>query len=103
MSRRLPATDQLPRAVLEALLAGPSLTSGLTSAIPREVAIRSFSLADGVVRIDLSRGLGGGDDERMALTAITETMTRMPGIGTVAVSVQGQPVGARASRTPLLY
>jgi spore germination protein GerM len=102
VSRRLPADDQLPRAALEALLAGPS-RGRLTSAIPRDEEIRSFSVADGVARIDLSRGLGHGDDERLALAAITETMTGVPGIRSVAVSVEGQSVGAAASRTPLLY
>ena len=103
VSRRLPATDQLPRAVLDALIAGPSPSSGLKSAIPREVALRSFSVVNTVARIDLSRGLGGVDDERTALAAITETMTGVPGIRSVAVSVQGQPVAPAETRTPLLY
>jgi spore germination protein GerM len=103
VSRRLPANDRLPRAALEALLAGPSLSSGLKSAIAREVALRSFSVVDSVARIDLSHGLGGADDERMALASITETMTGVPGIRSVAVSVQGQPAAPVETRTPLLY
>jgi len=103
VSRRLPANDRLPRAALEALLAGPSPSSGLKSTIAREVALRSFSVVDGVARIDLSRGLGGGDDERMALASITETMTGVPGVTSAAVSVQGQPVAPAEMRTPLLY
>ena len=103
VSRRLPANDQLPRAALEALLAGPTRPGRLKSAIPRDVAIRSFSVADGIARIDLSRVLGEGDGERLALAAITETMTRVPGVSSIAVTVQGQSPGARASRTPLLY
>jgi spore germination protein GerM len=103
VSRRLPTNDQLPRAALEALLAGPSRPGKLTRAIPDGVEIRSFSVADSVARIDLSRALGTGAGERMALAAITETMTRVPGISSVAVSVQGQPLLASAPRTPLLY
>jgi len=103
VSRRLPATDELPRVVLEALLAGPARHGRLKSAIPSDVEIRSFAVADGVARIDLMRGLGHGEGERMALAAMTQTLTRVPGIGLVAVSVQGQPVAAPASRTPLLY
>src|SRR5439155_13221563 len=49
-SRRLPADDQLPRAALDALLAGPSRPGRLKSALPPDVEIRSFSLADGVAR-----------------------------------------------------
>src|SRR5438105_5082894 len=103
VSRRLQATAQLPRAVLEALIAGPSPSSGLKSAIPREVALRSFSVVNTVARIDLSRGLGGVDDERLALAVITETMTGVPGIRSVAVSVEEQSIGGAASRIPLLY
>ncbi len=103
VSRRFPVKDQLPRAALEALLRGPNRSGKLTSAIPRDVEIRSFSVTDGVARIDLSRALGTGDAERLALAAITETMTGVPGVTSVAVSVQGQPVAARASRKPILY
>ena len=48
VSRRMPTSDDLPRAALEALLAGPSAGSGLTNPIPPGVAIRSFQLAGGV-------------------------------------------------------
>jgi len=103
VSERLPANDVLPRTALEALLAGPSRSGKLRSAIPRDVEIRSFSVADGVARMDLSRALGTGEAERMALAAMTQTMTGLPTVTSVAVSVQGQPVAASASRTPLLY
>ena len=103
VSRRLPADDQLARAALEGLLAGSSRAGRLRSAIPRDVEIRSFAVAEGVARIDLSRSLGEGDAARLALAAITETMTRVPGVTSIAVSVQGRALGGRAYRTPLLY
>jgi len=103
VSRRLPANDELPRTVLEALLAGPNRPGRLKSAIPSDVEIRSFAVADGVGRIDLTRGLGHGEGERMALAAMTQTLTRVPGIRSIDVTVQGQPVGVRAPRTPLMY
>jgi spore germination protein GerM len=103
VSRRFQTNDHLPRAALEALLAGPNRSGRLKRAVASEVEIRSFSIANGVAHIDLSRGLGSGDDERIALSAITETMTRVPGVRSLAVSVQGQPLGERALRTPLLY
>jgi len=103
VSRRLPTNDQLPRAALEALLAGPRRSGKLSSPIPENVEIRSFNLAGDVARIDLSRALGTGDAERMALDAIAATMTGVPGVTAVAVSVQGQPLAHRTSRTPLLY
>src|SRR6266852_9549066 len=47
VSRRMPANDDLPRAVLQALLDGPSTASGLTNPMPHGVEIRSFKLAGG--------------------------------------------------------
>lgn len=105
VSRRFVTNGDLPRAVLEALLAGPTPTRAATvkSAIPPDVTLRSFSLRNGLAQIDLSREPGRGDDARLALAAITATMTGMSGIRSVAVSVQGTPVQAAASRTALLY
>jgi spore germination protein GerM len=103
VSHRLPSDEHLPRTVLDALLAGPRRSARLKSAIPPDVAIRSFAVIEGTARIDLSRRLGQGGGEQMALAAITETMTRVPGIRSVAVSVQGIPLAASASRTPQLY
>jgi len=95
--------DGILGAVLDALVAGPARHGRLKRAIPADVEIRSFTITDGVGRIDFSRALGQEEDERMALAAIAETMTRVPGIRSVAVSVQGRPVGSQASRTPMLY
>ena len=103
VSRRLPATDQLPRAALEALLAGPRRSGRVKSAIPSGVEIRAFALEGGAARIDLSRPLGDGNQEQLALASITQTLLRVPGVRSVAVSVQGHRIGARSSPTPLLY
>jgi spore germination protein GerM len=103
VSRRLPLKEALPRAALEALLAGPARPGRVKSAIPAGVEVLAFSVTDGVARIDLSRGFGEGENERMALATITETLTRMPGVTSVAVSVQGQPVAPPVSRRPLMY
>lgn len=104
VSRRIPATDGVPRAALQALLGGPSEASGLTSPIPPGVQIRSFTLSEGVAQIDLSAAiLGEGDETAAAETAIVETMTALPGVSSVALSVEGKALGARATRMPLLY
>jgi spore germination protein GerM len=104
VSRRMPATDELPRAALEALLAGPSAASGLTNPIPPGVEIRSVSVAGRVAHVDLSRAfLDGQRDVRDAVTAVVGTMTRLPGITSVVLSVDGKPIGDSTSRVPLLY
>jgi len=104
VSRRMPTSDDLPRAALEALLAGPSAGSGLTNPIPPGVAIRSFQLAGGVAHVNLSAAVFGEDgDTHAAETAIVETMTALPGVTSVALRVEGKSLAESARRTPLLY
>jgi spore germination protein GerM len=104
VSRRMPSSDDLPRAALQALLAGPKAGSGLTSSIPPDVEIRSFKLAGGVAHIDLSGAfLADQRDLQAAETAIVETMTALPGVTSVALSVEGKSLADSATRVPLLY
>lgn len=103
VSRRIPIQDDKPRAVLQALLAGPSATSGLTSALPRGLTVRSLQLAGGVAQIDLT-AVGAAEQglTREGQAAIVETMTALPGVNSVALSLEGMPLDL-AKRTPLLY
>ena len=104
VSRRMPASDDLPRAALQALLAGPSAGSGLTNPIPPGVEIRSFKLAGGVAQVDLSAAfLDEHGDTRAAETAIVETMTALPGVTSVTISVEGKSLAESVTRMPLLY
>lgn len=100
--RRMPINDGLPRAALHALLAGPSPESGLTNPIPPGVEIRSIELAGGVARIDLSAAfLSEGNDLEAAQTALVHTMTSLPGVTSVALSVEGKSL-ATFTRKPLM-
>jgi len=104
VSRRMPTTDDLPRATLQALLDGPGRTSGLTSAVPPGVGLHSFTLSDGVVQADLSAGFEEDPDSRgAARTAVVATLTSLPGIRAVEITVEGQSRGGRTERQPLLY
>lgn len=102
ISRRIPVTDDLPRATLQTLLDGPGAGSGVTSPIPEGMRIRALSVAEGVARIDLSPGesdpLPGA-----AQAAIVETMTRVPGIRAVMLNVDGNTLAMSSTRQPLLY
>ena len=104
VSRRMSTSDDLPRAALQALLAGPNGGSGLTSAIPPGVEIRSLELAAGVAHVDLSAAFLAGDgDGQAAQTALIETMTALPGVTSVTLSVEGKRLAESAKRVPLLY
>lgn len=99
VSRRMPTSDELPRAALQALLDGPSSRSSLKNPIPRGVEIRSFKLTGGTAHIDLS---GAVLDDR-ARTAIVETMTALSGVTSVTLRVEGKLLADGARRIPLLY
>lgn len=104
VSRRMPTNDDLSRAALQALLAGPSADSGLTNPIPPGVQIRSFQVADGIAHVDLSAAfLAEQSDTQEGQTAIIETLTALPGVSSVALSVEGEPLAGPTRRTPLLY
>jgi spore germination protein GerM len=104
VSRRLPATDDVPRATLQALLDGPAHTTGLTTVLPPDLEIRSLRVVDDVAHLDLSAAIL--DDEAVrdeARTALVATMTALPGVASVILSAEGRTIEGPASRTPLLY
>ena len=102
VSRRIPVTDNLPRATLQVLLDGPGPASGVTSPIPGGMQIRSLTVSEGVARLDLSHG-GSSPLTDAARAAIVETMTRVPGIRAVVLSVEGNTRAMSSTGQPLLY
>lgn len=104
VSRRIKRDVDPPRATLQALLDGPAAESGLRSPIPPGVHIRSFELEEGVARIDLSPAVMREPSQmRAAEIAIVETMTALPGVTAVSLSIDGQPIAVSARRLPLMY
>ena len=104
VSRRMPANDDLPHAVLQALLAGPRVGTGLKNPIPEGVKIHSIQLAGGVAHIDLSKAFLGDDSHPSAAeTSVVRTMTSLPGVSSVVLSVEGKTLADPATRVPLLY
>jgi len=104
VSRRMPANDNLHRAALQALIDGPRANTGLKRSIPSGVQIHSIKLVDAIAQIDLSAAFLQEDaDVSMAKTAVVATMTALPGVTSVMLSVEGNPLAESAQRVPLLY
>ena len=104
VSRRMPANDNLHRAALQALIDGPGASTGLKRSIPSGVQIHSIKLVDAIAQIDLSAAFLQEDaDVSMAKTAVVVTMTALPGVTSVMLSVEGKPLAESAQRVPLLY
>jgi spore germination protein GerM len=103
VSRQMPVNGDLPRTALHALLDGPSNHSKLKASVPSGVQIRSLKIMDGVAQIDLSSAfLQKTSAANLAKTALIDTMTALPDVKSVRLSVEGTPV-LESARVPLLY
>jgi len=103
VSRRMPPAGDLPRAALDALLAGPPSGSGLSSPFPPGARVRSFRVENGVASVDLSPEFLKADNAELARVAIVDTLTALPEIASVALRSEDKPMGEPAARVPLLY
>lgn len=104
VSRRMPANGDLPRATLQALLAGPSPGSGLKNPIPPGVEMRWFKIVGGAAQVDLSAAVLDPHGETKAVeAAIVQTLTALRGVTSVAVSVEGKLLAPSPKPAPLLY
>jgi spore germination protein GerM len=84
------------RAALEELLTG-KLSPGCDRPLPPNVALRGAKVAQGVATVDFSKELtanfrGGSDSEGVAVYAIVNTLTSLPGVRAVQILVEGQRV-----------
>jgi hypothetical protein len=99
----MPAGGDLPRATLQALIAGPRARTNLASAIPGGTEIRSLKVAGSVASLDLSRAFREAHDMQTAQSAIVDTLTELPGITSVVLNVEGIPLTGGKERVHLLY
>ena len=85
-------------AVIEALSRGPTRSEaalGLRSALVGNDVMRSIGISGGIASVDLGTGFPDivGRDQIMALAQIVSTVTGLPGVGRVAFTLEGVPVG----------
>jgi hypothetical protein len=81
------------RAAVEELLSG-KLPPGCERPLPAGVTLRGAKVTDGVATVDFSRELtanfrGGSDSEGVAVYAIVDTLTSLPGVRAVQIMVAG--------------
>ncbi len=86
-------TDSVAAAVLE-LVRGPLQGSGLYADLPTNAELRSAQLIGDSACIDFSPGLlsygGGATAEQAMLGALVLTLTEVPGVSSVKITVNGQ-------------
>ena len=82
--------------LMNLLLAGPE-KENLTSVIPSGVSLQGWSLAKGVLTVDLSSRYGtlSGIDLTLADYSITMTLCQIPDVKTVRITVDGEEISYR--------
>ena len=95
-SRDYEGEETVP-AVMAALLAGPPADSGLVSPFPAGTTMMSWSLTNGILRVDLSRAYGNlvGVDLTLADYCLTLTLTQLNGVDGVRITVNGTGLAYR--------
>lgn len=96
--RDVPKVEGIARAVMQELIAGPSVESGLLPTIPVGTQLLDINVRpDGVCIVDLSGELvmnhpGGSLNEEMTVYSMVNTLTQFPTIQEVQFLVDGQKV-----------
>lgn len=81
--------------VVEELAVPPPEPRGLRTAIGDADLVRSVVLLGGVATVDLRGSIAdiGGEDQRLAVAQLVCTLTAQPGVGQVAFTLEGAPIG----------
>jgi spore germination protein GerM len=103
LTLRLAPGVESPRAAIEALLAGPPADSPLASAVPPGLRLHALDVIERVAHVRLSGPAQALRDAPLGVPAIVATLTRVPGITGVALTVDGTAMTAPSVRAPLLY
>ncbi|MPM14932.1 hypothetical protein SDC9_61296 [bioreactor metagenome] len=99
-SCELPETGDQVEEMMDLLLAGPT-SQELASPFPEGVALKNWSLEDGVLKLNLSEQYNrlAGIGLTIADYCITLTMCQLPSINTVIISVEGELISFRDHQT----
>lgn len=96
--RDVPKVEGIARAVMQELIAGPSVESGLLPTIPVGTQLLDINVRpDGVCIVDLSGELvlnhpGGSMNEEMTVYSVVNTLTQFPTVQEVQILIDGQKV-----------
>lgn len=88
--------EEIARTLLNELIKGPRET-GHFKTIPREAQIKSVRIVNNTVYADFSQEMHtkhwhGAAGEAMTINSIVSTLTEIPGIQKVGISVEGKPL-----------
>lgn len=83
--------------LIEALLAGPAVNTGLRSPIPGDTRLLSWSVNGELAHVNLSGSYGGLKGVALTLAdyCITLTLTQLEGVENVRITVEGRDIPGR--------
>lgn len=94
VTRIIPNTNEPAAAAVLELIKGPLAISGLLADLPANTELRSVRIEDGTAIVDFSPsliGYGGGRAAEQALVgALLLTLTELPGVSQVRITINGQ-------------
>ncbi len=96
--RSVPATSAVATAAITALCQGPTAaerSAGLSSALPPRTTLRSVRVDGGVATVDLTAAFtanGSASSLKARAAQLVYTLTAIPGIKAVRLSVEGKPL-----------
>lgn len=92
ITRPVASTLDLARASLEQLVGGPGVETGLSSVMPATTRVEGLSVQGGVATVNFSSDLAQAEDLDVAVAAIVLTLTELPGINSVKLTIGGEAV-----------
>lgn len=103
VARPIAVSEDLPQQALQELMKGPKVGTGLVSALPADTQIRSVELWDGTAFVDLAASFLTPSVRHIgqAVTAIEKTLTALPAVREVSLSIEGQPLDAVIDLPPV--
>jgi germination protein M len=96
VTRLVPKTQAVARAVVQELILGPEKESGLSPVIPAGTRCLGVKLDQGILTVDFSRELidnhsGGSTGEALTTGAIVHSLSALPGVHAVQILIEGKP------------
>ncbi|MCD5406858.1 MAG: GerMN domain-containing protein [Desulfotomaculum sp.] len=104
--REILKAEGVARVVMQELVKGPDINSGLLPTLPTGTQLRDINIRNGLCTVDFSAELktnhpGGSSWELMTVYSIVNTLTRFSAVEEVQILVEGQIVETLAGHVDL--
>jgi len=92
VTRPVAFAADLVASALEQLVGGPATDSGLTAVMPTTTRVQQLSMEGNTVVVDFSSDLADSDNLEVAVAAVVLTLTDLPNIKSVKMTIGGQEI-----------